>query len=83
MWDLRQTNSRRDVRIHLENLSKNKVLGVNDGFVKLMESPEGHTWEKGEADKQGFFTLTNPSSQKLLTATASGILVLQGWHEFK
>ena len=70
--------SSRGKRVYINNQSKNKVLGVVDGKVQLVENQRGQSWLKGEANKLGYFTLTNPESQKALTATSEGRLAIEG-----
>ena len=70
--------SRRSTWVQIENVSEKKVLGVVDGLVKLIENHDGHKWEKGEPNKQGYFDLTIPSSQKVLTAVSHNSLAVEG-----
>ena len=49
-----------------------------DGKVQLVENQRGQSWLKGEANKLGYFTLTNPESQKALTATSEGCFAIEG-----
>ena len=62
----------------IENLSEKKYLGIVDDNVTFVENQRGHSWIKGEDDKLGYFTLTNPSSEKALTCTAQGCLAIEG-----
>ena len=77
-WKLTLVRSSRGKRVYIDNQSKNQVLGVVDGKVQLVENQRGQSWLKGEANKLGYFTLTNPESQKALTATSEGCLVIEG-----
>ena len=70
--------SRKDNKVYIENKTENKVLGVVDGQVKLVQDQRGQSWEKGEANQQGFFTLKNPASQKALTTDSEGFLTIEG-----
>ena len=70
--------SRKDNKVYIENTTENKVLGVVDGQVKLVQDQRGQTWEKGEANQQGYFTLKNPASQKALTTDSEGFLTIEG-----
>ena len=70
--------SRKDNKVYIENTTENKVLGVVDGQVKLVQDQRGQSWEKGEANQQGFFTLKNPASQKALTTDSEGFLAIEG-----
>ena len=77
-WNLKPLRSRKDNKVYIENTTENKVLGVVDGQVKLVQDQRGQSWEKGEANQQGYFTLTNPASQKALTADSEGFLTIEG-----
>ena len=77
-WSLKPLRSRKDNKVYIENTTENKVLGVVDGQVKLVQDQRGQSWEKGEANQQGYFTLTNPASQKALTADSEGFLTIEG-----
>ena len=70
--------SRKGNKVYVENTTKNQVLGVVDGEVELVQDNRGQSWEKGEANQQGYFTLTNPASQKVLTADSEGLLTIEG-----
>ena len=70
--------SRKDNKVYIENTTENKVLGVVDGQVKLVQDQRGQSWEKGEANQQGYFTLKNPASQKALTTDSEGFLTIEG-----
>ena len=75
--------SSRGKRVFIHNQSKNQVLGVVDGKVQFVENHRGQSWLKGEANKLGYFTLTNPQSQKALTATSEGFLAIEGNNQLK
>ena len=51
---------------YIENTSENKVLSVIDDNVELAQNGAGELWEKGETNKDGYFTLTQLSSEKVL-----------------
>ena len=70
--------SRKGNKVYIENTTENQVLGVVDGEVKLVQDHRGQSWEKGEANQQGYFTLTNPASQKALTTDSEGFLTIEG-----
>ena len=70
--------SRKGNKVYIENATENQVLGVVDGEVKLVQDNRGQSWEKGEANQQGFFTLKNPASQKALTTDSEGFLTIEG-----
>ena len=77
-WSFKPLRSRKDNKVYIENTTENKVLGVVDGQVKLVQDQRGQSWEKGEANQQGFFTLKNPASQKALTTDSEGFLAIEG-----
>ena len=77
-WNLKPLRSRKGNKVYIENVTENQVLGVVDGEVKLVQDNRGQSWEKGEANQQGYFTLTNPASQKALTADSEGFLTIEG-----
>ena len=77
-WSLKPLRSRKDNKVYIENTTENKVLGVVDGQVKLVQDQRGQSWEKGEANQQGYFTLKNPASQKALTTDSEGFLSIEG-----
>ena len=60
-----------------ENYTKKAILGtLNDDKVKeqkLSSSPQ-QLWRKGEGDNEGFFTLINSASNKILTAKSDNSL---------
>ena len=82
-WKLTPVRSSRGKRVFIHNQSKNQVLGVVDGKVQFVENQRGHSWLKGEANKLGYFTLTNPESQKALTATSEGCFAIEGNNQLK
>ena len=78
-WNFNQT---KDDLIHIENISKTKVLGVtNYGEVILEDFQEyiaEQLWKKGEPSSKGYFTLENSKVPKILTAVSSSILKIKG-----
>ena len=60
-WNLESARGR---MVYLENASKGKVLGVEENVVRLNEYNKKNKWEKGESNREGYFTLTNPHSQQ-------------------
>ena len=65
-----------DGKLCIENVSTAKVFGIETNTDNVFheifdESNTNQTWLKGEENDEGFFTLTNPSSKKVLTATSS------------
>ena len=75
-WSLKPL--RKGNKVYIENTTENQVLGVVNGEVKLVQDQRGQSWEKGEANQQGFFTLKNPASQKVLTTDCEGFLTIEG-----
>ena len=71
-----------DDLIHIENISKTKVLATaSDGQVILEDLEEGKAeqlWKKGKPDAEGYFTLTNSKVPKILTAISSSVLQMKG-----
>ena len=63
---------------YIENASENKVLRVIGDNVELVQNGAGELWEKGETNKEGYFTLTKSSTEKALTAISADCLVLKG-----
>ena len=78
-WNFKTNN---DDLIHIENISKTKVLATaSDGQVILEDLEEGKAeqlWKKGKPDAEGYFTLTNSKVPKILTAISSSILGIKG-----
>ena len=82
-WNFKNYND--DTMIYIENMSKNKVLGVKNccNDDKVIEEPMikcklGQLWEKGNADKDGYFTLRNSESAMILTAISTKSLAIKG-----
>ena len=67
-----------DNTFHIWNTSENKVLSVIDDNVELVQDGAGELWEKGETNKEGYFTLTKSSSEKALTAISGDCLGIKG-----
>ena len=70
--------TRKGNKVYIENTTESLVLGVVDGEVKLVQDQRGQSWEMGEGNNQGYFTLTNPASQKALTTDSEGFLTIEG-----
>ena len=62
----------KDGKIIFENISKNKVLGIqdNDKVIKedLTKDEDKQLWVKVESNIEGFFKLKNFESEKVLRA---------------
>ena len=71
-----------DDLIHIENISKTKVLATaSDGQVILEDFEEGKTqqlWKKGELDDEDYYTLENSGVPKVLTAISESSLEIKG-----
>ena len=78
-WNLKTNN---DDLIHIENISKTKVLATaSDGQVileDLEESKAEQLWKKGRPDAEGYFTLINSKVPKIMTAISSSVLQMKG-----
>ena len=68
--------------IYVENINETKVWGTtNDGKVILEifeEDKAEQLWKKGEPNAEGYFTFENSSVPKVLTASSSSDLEIQG-----
>ena len=66
--------------VYIENSSKNKILAVgdNDNVSEevLVRNDTKQLWNKGVANSEGYFTLTN--SQKVLTAVSVNSIKIKG-----
>ena len=49
-----------------------------DGTLKLMDNNFGQTWEMGDPNKEGYFTITQPTSEKALSASSNQRFQLKG-----
>ena len=76
-WELKNDDS----TCYIMNVSEDKVLCTKNGQVNMKafgNNDERQMWEKGEADDEGFFTLTIPDTEKVLTATYLNGLSIEG-----
>ena len=76
-WELQNDDS----TCYIKNVSQDKVLHTENGLVNLETlglNDERQMWEKGEANDEGFFTLTNPNTEKVLAATYLNGLSIEG-----
>ena len=77
-WKLETINQ----SINIENMSNHTVLGVENFDTVIEEELDQYkfeeAWIKGESDIEGFFTLTNMKSRKVLTAISAQILKVTG-----
>ena len=74
---------------YITNVESNRVLGVvNDDdtifgtqvfmMQKLNDDNDGQKWKVGKKDGDGYFTITNPASKKVLTANSKDGLTITG-----
>ena len=75
IWFLKPTSND---TFYIGNASENKVLRAIEDNVELVQNGAGELWEKGETNKEGYFTLTQSSSEKALTAISTDCLVIKG-----
>ena len=77
-WKLETINQ----SINIENMSNHTVLGVENFDTVIEEELDQYkfeeAWIKGEPNIEGFFTLTNMKSRKILTAISAQILKVIG-----
>ena len=81
---LNQTNQWKekvkDTIVHVENASKKKLSGSSSSRrnkdVSLIDFTK--SMDKGDADPLGYFTLSIPSSKKVLTAKSADCLKIKG-----
>ena len=76
-WELKNDDS----TCYIMNVSEDKAVCTENGQVKMEAlglNDERQMWEKGEADDEGFFTLTNTDTEKVLTATYLNGLSIEG-----
>ena len=70
----------KDTIVHVENASKKKMSGSSslrgNQNVSLIDFTK--SMDKGDADPQGYFTLSIPSSNKVLTAKSADCLKIEG-----
>ena len=78
-WSFKTKN---DDLISIENTSKTKVLeATSDSKVieeAFVEGKADQLWIKGEPDADGYFTLTNSETEKVLTAISSDAFEFKG-----
>ena len=76
----------KDGLICIENISKTKTLQAQPWGVYLRDFEEDEAeqlWKKGEPNAEGYFILENSSVLKVLTASSSSDLKIQGNITFK
>ena len=80
-WDLRDEGE----TFYIDNTSRKKVLAANNDIVNeenFVQEDVRQMWVKGVTNSEGFFTLINPQSQKVLTAISVDSLKLEGMYLF-
>ena len=64
----------------LKNTSESKAIAIDNSFnVTLQDLGQNNTnqlWKQGRIDNEGYFTLSDPLSPKVLTATKYGKLIV-------
>ena len=67
---------------HIKNISNKTVLAATDNFMVnegiFNQNDSQQRWMKGVENSEGYFTLTNVYSQKVLTATSKDSLETKG-----
>ena len=61
----------------IKKLTHKRFLGIKDDNLSLVEESNGFIWEKGDESTQGYFTLTDPASEKSLTGTSATQLSIE------
>ena len=77
-WKFRNVTK---TKVYVENISNKSVLGVDEKTAEeeiLLENNSGQIWDIGTPSKDGYFTLTNTLTNKLLTASSAFKLELKG-----
>ena len=77
-WNIRT----RDKFVHIENISKNKVLGITpDGSITeedYVENEPGQLWKRGKSNADGYFSLENSDTTKVMTGISPNRLEAKG-----
>ena len=72
----------KDDLIYIENISKSKVLGItHDGRVieeDFVEDKPGQLWKRGKSNADGYFSLENSDTPKVITAISPSRLEVKG-----
>ena len=80
-WNFRNND---DGTIFVQNTSKNIVLGTTDDdnvIEEIFEENElGQRWKKSKPTAEGFFTLENMYSEKVMTAISDISVIVKGKH---
>ena len=77
-WNIRT----RDKFVHIENISKNKVLGIShDGSIAeedFVENEPGQLWKRGKPNADGYFILEHSDTPKVMTGISPSRLEVKG-----
>ena len=77
-WNIRT----RDKFAYIENISKNKVLGItHDGSITeedFVEGKPGQLWKRGKSNADGYFILENSDTPKVMSAISPSRLEVKG-----
>ena len=65
-------------RIRIINRSKSKFLSVCNNEGNVSETDFNQFWIKENLDNEGYFTLRDVSTKKILTAVSDGSLKVEG-----
>ena len=80
-WNFRHNA---DGTIYIQNVSKNTVFGTTEDDNVIEEICEennlGQLWKKGKPTAEGFFTLENCYSEKVMTAISDISVIVKGKH---
>ena len=80
-WNLRDEGE----IFYIDNTSRKKVLAANNDIVNeenFVQEDVRQMWVKGVTNSEGFFTMINPQSQKVLTAISVDSLKMEGIYLF-
>jgi hypothetical protein len=68
--------------VYIEDFSNDQVLTItNENIVKkeiMVQNDARQIWKKSEVDKEGYFTLLDRHSKKVLTAVSTQNLIMDG-----
>ena len=68
--------------VYIENRSNETVLSITDDGTVIQNSfapnETGQLWQKRDSNEDGFFILTNPHTQKVLTAGSDHLFEITG-----
>ncbi len=68
--------------VYIEDISNDQVLTItNENIVKkeiMIQNDARQIWKKGQVDKEGYFTISDRHSRKVLTAVSAQNLIIDG-----